>query len=612
MASERRKTTRDEAGAEASNEREPGASGIGARGPGARAIAAREPTAQATAPRERTRRVRRDGLRHGATLVGLGIACGLLWSTSPPPFDQSALYFAGTPFLLVALERARTAGQGALAGFAAGFATNVVVLGWVVGLLEVFAHFPLALALPVGALLWAAQSLPFAAAGAGVVALARAGEALAPGRLRALTAPWLTLPVAVAVGTAITPALFPWHVSTSQLGFLPYVQLVEVGGLTLVDVPLVATSTAAVALLRAIASGGAVGAACAAATASPRAATGRAPGASVRLRSARTPAIVFAAAAVAPPLYGAVRIAQVETERRAAPVVRVGVVQPNIGIEEKHSPTLWSAHLRALHEASVRLERAGAELVVWPETAYPYRLLRGLAQEPPGRHGPRGGVLRGPLLFGAITESEERGPAGPERFNSVLVAGSGGGLLGIADKVELLAFGEYVPFWDVLPPLRRFFPRRGLTPGVAPRVLDAEVARVGVLNCYEDVLSEYARRVVASAPTPDFLVNVTNDAWFGDTAEPALHNAVARFRAIETRRDLVRAVNTGISSHVTATGALRVATGTFVPAEFVADVAVLRGTTPWTALGDWTSVVLGAYLAALAIAARVGGRAGRT
>jgi apolipoprotein N-acyltransferase len=525
------------------------------------------------------------GWKHGARVAALGAACGLLWSASPPPFDRPALFFAGTPFLLAAVERARTPAAGALAGFTAGFATNVVVLGWVVGLLEVFAHFPLVFAVPVGALLWAAQSLPFAGAGAAVVALARAGEAAASPRIHALTRPWLTLPSTVAVGTAITPALFPWHVATSQLGFLPYVQLAELGGLTLVDVPLVATSTAAVTLL----------------TRALRARVPTAPGAR-RQGGLLAPALVLAASAVGPTLYGAVRIAQVDALRAAAPVVRVGVVQPNVGIEEKHSPTRWSEHLRALRSASARLEAAGAQLVVWPETAYPHRWPRDMAKEPPGPHGPRGDAVRGPLLFGAVTESDDRAPGGPARFNSAVVVGTDGKVLDIADKVELLAFGEYVPLWDVLPPLRRFFPRRGLTPGAAPHVLDAEVARVGVLNCYEDVLSEYVRRVVSASPTPDFLVNLTNDAWFGDTAEPALHNAVARFRAIETRRDLVRAVNTGVSSHITATGELRVSTRTFVPAEFVAEVAALRVVTPWTVLGDWPSQVLGAYLVALALA----------
>jgi apolipoprotein N-acyltransferase len=96
---------------------------------------------------------------------------------------------------------------------------------------------------------------------------------------------------------------------------------------------------------------------------------------------------------------------------------------------------------------------------------------------------------------------------------------------------------------------------------------------------------------------PDVLVNVTNDAWFGDTAEPHLHHQVARMRAIETRRDLVRAVNTGVSGHVSAAGEDVQRTETWVRTSFIAEARLLRGRTLWVILGDWvTALCAGAML----------------
>src|SRR5690606_7012482 len=135
---------------------------------------------------------------------------------------------------------------------------------------------------------------------------------------------------------------------------------------------------------------------------------------------------------------------------------------------------------------------------------------------------------------------------------------------------------------------------RGFTPGGSVEVLEVAGVRLGVLNCYEDVREAHARRVAVSAP--DLLVNLTNDAWFGATTEPALHQRVARLRAVETRRDVVRAVNTGISSHIAATGEELLITPVFAETAFVARARRLTGRTPWVRFGDLVTPSLLAWL----------------
>jgi len=187
-----------------------------------------------------------------------------------------------------------------------------------------------------------------------------------------------------------------------------------------------------------------------------------------------------------------------------------------------------------------------------------------------------------------------------ERFNSAIALTADGRITGLADKVNPLAFGEYTPFWELIPWLQVF--PRGITPGRGAQLLRVGEARIGVLNCYEDLLAEHVR--TQAQAEPDFWVNVTNNAWFGNTSAPHLHHMNARLRAIETRRDLVRSVNTGVSGHTAATGEDLHRTDAFVQASFIADVRLLSGATPYVRLGDWVTAALVGALFGFAIARR--------
>lgn len=479
----------------------------------------------------------------------LAILAGVTLGFTPAPNEWAAPAYLGLAFLLFSVTPSEgatiSARRAFLAGWICSFLINAMALYWVVGLLEVFAGFPTIASVPTAGLLFAAQALPIGIACALAAALSRRGLPM-----------WAVLPACIAAVCALAPSLFPWRFCHSHTGFPLWLQLGELGGQPLLDLCL---------LYAAMGLGWAA------------------------VRRDRVAGAVGAIALTLPLAYGAVRIDQVRQARESAPAIRLGVVQPNVDIFDKADPRRWHAHLAALQDATRWLESQGADFVVWPETAYPFTVPRARTHDPGGHSGMLGRGVRGPLLAGAVTRGE-----GGARYNSVVAVERGGRYTDIADKVKLLAFGEYVPLWDYLPPLQERFPR-GLTPGDAPRVVPVAGHRVGVLNCYEDVLDQYA--VAVGRNRPDVLVNVTNDAWFGDTAEPWLHEATARLRAIETRRDLVRAVNTGTSSHAAATGESLVRTPTFVPEAFIAEVRVLDVVTPWVRFGDWvTPLVVGALL----------------
>lgn len=489
---------------------------------------------------------------------GALLACSV--ARGPVPF----LAFCFPALLMPALASAKNLKHAVLLGWASGTACNAVAFHWIAELLQTFGHFPAIAAWATAALLWLAQGLSFALAVFLSESLVRRG---APR--------WLLLPAALVVTSSWLPALFPWRPGSSFVAWSEFAQLAELGGTALIDACLMFGSAAF------FESGV------------------RASKAEPTL--ARTPALVAAACLLVPLVYGTIRLAQFDEERLNLPEITIGVVQPNIGILEKADRRLARAHLANLRELTERV--SDADVVVWPETALPFRLARDAARLPGGaeRYSPRRRDGHVPLLFGAVTRSGRC-----DRWNSALVMDRDGQLSARSDKVELLAFGETIPFWETLPFLQEMFPCPGMRAGDAPAVLPVGGASIGVLNCYEDVLAAHARTLALLEP--ELMVNLTNDAWFGDTQEPHLHQLVARWRTIETRRALVRVVNTGVSSHIDAAGRSLVETPTFERTAFVARVARRAGTTLYTRIGDITTPTMALWLLVVAWTRRRGWR----
>jgi len=369
----------------------------------------------------------------------------------------------------------------------------------------------------------------------------------------------------IVVVSALAPSLFPWRLASTQIGWLPWVQVAELGGEPLIDLITATFSCAVGAWL---------------------------------LDRRRAPLVTCVALCVVTLGYGELRLHQIRFDRTNAPSVRIGAVQPNINQHDKHDITLWPSHLTLMRHMTFELEQAGASLVVWPESAYPYTLARDRPHDALGWAAIRREGVTGPVLFGAITERSRL-----ERWNSAILMDRSGRWTGVSDKSELIPFGEHVPLCESLPPLRERFPSCGFRRSDRAVLLSHGRARIAVLNCYEDVLPHHCRTMASLGP--NLLVNITNDAWFGDSSEPYLHQHVARVRAIETRRDLLRVVNTGVSGHVTATGETAISTRSWTRDSFIADVRLLEGTTPWVRFGDWlTPCLFGAMLATVMVRRR--------
>jgi apolipoprotein N-acyltransferase len=255
-------------------------------------------------------------------------------------------------------------------------------------------------------------------------------------------------------------------------------------------------------------------------------------------------------------LAGALRLAGGDT---AFTDVSVRVMQPNVPQDEKFRPENKADimnHYLTLSDEATSPERQGladVDVVVWPESAFPFFLAN-----TPDALAAIGAALpdRTTLVTGAARiQSQARDNQSARYTNSIHVIDSQGVILGSYDKVRLVPFGEYLPFqamlekWGInqltnLP--------GGFTPGDRPRTLTLPNGlKMGGLVCYEAI---FPWKIIDHEQKPDFLVNVTNDAWFGYTPGPYQHLAQARVRAIETGLPVIRAANTGISAIIDTYG----------------------------------------------------------
>ncbi len=249
--------------------------------------------------------------------------------------------------------------------------------------------------------------------------------------------------------------------------------------------------------------------------------------------------------------------------------LRVTVVQGNIPQDVKWLPEFQQETVRIYRDlslAAARSEKPG--LVIWPEAATPFYYqdanpLSVKVKRIPGEAGAA-------LLFGSPAYRQE--PGGLRYLNSVFLLDPQGREQGRSDKIHLVPFGEYVPLKRFLPFIDKIVVGIGDFSAGVINPLPLNGHRIGALVCYEAIFPELARESVRQGS--DLLVNVTNDAWFGNSSAPWQHLAMVRFRAVENRVWIARAANTGISAFIAPSGRIHAATGLFVPATTTVEVGL--------------------------------------
>jgi apolipoprotein N-acyltransferase len=245
---------------------------------------------------------------------------------------------------------------------------------------------------------------------------------------------------------------------------------------------------------------------------------------------------------------GGMRLANAPSENVEGVILRL--VQPNIDQRIKWHPQHRRSHVVRQLEMSAAARKTGPAPthIIWAETAVPYLLAREKAlMTAIGGITPPGGLT----ITGAIRGDLNVG-TGRQIWNSLHAINSYGDIVGTYDKFHLVPFGEYVPFSSILKISKLTAGRTDFTPGPGLSTLKLPgLPPVGPLICYEVI---FPGAVVNGADRPDWLLNLTNDGWYGHSSGPYQHFASARLRAVEEGLPLVRVANTGISGVVDGYG----------------------------------------------------------
>jgi apolipoprotein N-acyltransferase len=265
-------------------------------------------------------------------------------------------------------------------------------------------------------------------------------------------------------------------------------------------------------------------------------------------RACAAPAAVFIAVPSFLFAYGSWRNAAAD-RLPAARTLRVAVAQGGIDQSLKWNPEFQAGTVAVYRSLSGEAAAAGAEVIVWPETAAPF--FYGWEAELSGEIDRIAADAGIPLVFGAPWFDPS---GGGKYFNSVFLLDGRGVPRGRYDKRHLVPFGEYIPLRPVLFFLKKLTAGEGdFSAGTGPALFRVDGGDAGASVCYEALFPGIIRDGVRGGAA--WLVNVTNDAWFGDTVAPRQHLAMARMRSVEFRRPMVRAANAGISAVIDATGA---------------------------------------------------------
>ena len=438
--------------------------------------------------------------------------------------------------------RGATLKQAFLRGWWFGFVLHLGGYTWIMHLLQVFADAPAWVAFLGYLLLCAAQGLLFAFMSLGLVWLQK--------RTR-----WhyvALLPLSLAACELCVPLLFQSYTGVALMPVLPLVQIADLGGPILLSV------------LQTIVNGALFDAYTA-------------------WRDGTTapiwPMSVSLLSLLGSGAYGYARMVHIDALQTAAPHLRIGLAQPNVGATELHENPL--ASVRTLRDETAEISVREGVLAIWPEV--------GFNTQPVPDGATDGKAIQGNIPIALIAGVER--VSRKDVWNSAIAIDQSGRIGDHYDKIKLLAFGESIPGGEWFPQVYEWLPQVGhLSRGKTTAPLRLFGYRFATFICYEGILPDMVNEIMSGEHgqgRPHALVNLTNDSWYGVGHEQEEHLMLAVVRSIEHRRWLLRATSTGISAFVDANGKIVHRIGRNERGVWVENVPMLQGQTVFEVLGMW-------------------------
>jgi len=279
--------------------------------------------------------------------------------------------------------------------------------------------------------------------------------------------------------------------------------------------------------------------------------------------------------------YGKWRIQSIDELISVSQSTRVTVVQGNIEQSKKWDSAFRISTIEKYFNLSLSAKEHKPDLVVWPETAAPFYFFHNIRLSKMVQKGIQNAGTSFLIGIPSFIQSEN----GIKYYNSAYLINPDGKVQGKYDKVHLVPFGEYVPFKKWLPFLGKMVEEVGdFWPGEKGSTIKWGNYKLGVQICFEIIFPGLSRAVVNNNAA--LLVNLTNDAWYGNSSAPYQHFSMTVFRAIENRKALVRSANTGISGFIDPVGRIIAETALFSDAVLTRSVPIIFMTTFYTRFGD--------------------------
>ena len=276
-------------------------------------------------------------------------------------------------------------------------------------------------------------------------------------------------------------------------------------------------------------------------------------------------------------IWGGMRLSG--NELTSGEPIKIGLIQGNIAQTDKWNPARAGMILDRYLQLTQQAADNGAEFIMWPESSTPFYF----------EEDPSGTIVRRmvrrlgrPLLLGS-DEFEQREP--PRHYNSAFMLDTGGATAAVYRKIQLVPFGEYVPFQRLLffvGPLVEAV--SAFSRGTRVTMLPVEGHMISTAICYEVTYPALAREAVRQGS--EMLTTITNDAWYGESSAAFQHFEMAAMRAIEQGRYLARAANTGISGIVDPYGRILVRTSLFETVAVVGEARFVQARTIYARVGD--------------------------
>lgn len=283
-------------------------------------------------------------------------------------------------------------------------------------------------------------------------------------------------------------------------------------------------------------------------------------------------------------LWGRARTERIDAELQGAMKLRVAMLQEAVTMEERMS-TSAKQELMSWFGMTAKIMGQPVDLVIWPEGSSSYNPHEGNLKKLLGEMNANGNFDL--IIGGGTREAVVDEASGGKRyrwFNSCYFIDRKGEVRGRYDKMVPLPFGEYIPLGDTFPFLRDLIDGPGnFRAGTNPTVFQADGYTFATPICYEAILPRAIRKLMEA----DLFVNITNDAWFGDTASPHQHAMLAIARAVEFGRPMVRATYTGINMIVEPNGRIVYETSPLVESADIVELRLGTFDTLYRQWGDW-------------------------